>query len=241
MRRCLLTALFIGVLITPVVAAGSLRLTPVTLALTAPRSAATLTLENSASRAINVQLRVFRWTQVDGEEHLEPTRAVVASPPIVRLAPGVQQTLRILRIDPHPVDGVETYRLWVDQLPDPADNRSGRVSFVVRQSVPVVFAAPTAAAPRVEWAASLSGGVVTLTAANAGDIPMKIAGAALERADGARTILAEGLLGYVLGGSTMRWTVAPTAGPPPKPGAAFLSLRTDTGIVHAPITVGAGR
>ena len=100
--------------------AASLRVAPTTISLVAPDAASVLSLRNDDKRPINVQIRVFRWTQVDGVDRLEPARDVVASPPAARLAGGAATTVRIVRVSKAPVSGEESYRLLVDELPDPS-------------------------------------------------------------------------------------------------------------------------
>jgi len=74
--------------------ATSLRVAPTNIEMIAPDSAAALTLRNEAKKPINVQMRVFRWTQQDGIERLEPTSDVVASPPAAKLGPGANYLVR---------------------------------------------------------------------------------------------------------------------------------------------------
>jgi len=77
-----------------------------------------VTLRNEGTTPINAQIRVFRWSLVNGQEKLEPTDDVVASPPSVTLTPKGQYIARIVRVSKQPVAGEESYRLLVDQLPD---------------------------------------------------------------------------------------------------------------------------
>src|SRR5215831_943893 len=78
--------------------AGSLQVEPVLVDVTAPGAASTITLRNEGAAPINAQIRVFRWSLVDGQEKLEPTDAVVASPPSVTLAPKGQYIARVVRV-----------------------------------------------------------------------------------------------------------------------------------------------
>lgn len=85
-----------------------------------PAAAATFTLHNEGTSPLNAQIRVFRWSQVNGEEKLEPTTDVVASPPIAALAPKTDYTIRIVRVSKQPVATGETYRLFVDEIQIPS-------------------------------------------------------------------------------------------------------------------------
>src|SRR5690349_1668840 len=94
--------------------AGSLQVEPVLVDVTAPGAASTITLHNAGSTPINAQVRVFRWSLVNGEEKLEPTDDVVPSPPILTLAPNGKNVVRIVRVAKTPVAGEESYRMLVD-------------------------------------------------------------------------------------------------------------------------------
>src|SRR6266480_3035066 len=68
--------------------AASLQVAPVSIEVTAPGAGATIKLHNEGTTKINTQIRVFRWVQIDGQEKLQPTDDVVASPPMARLGPA---------------------------------------------------------------------------------------------------------------------------------------------------------
>jgi len=119
--------------------AGSLQVEPVLVDVAAPGAASTVTLRNEGTAPINAQIRVFRWSLVNGKEQLDPTNDVVASPPSVTLTPKGQYITRIVRVSKQPVVGEESYRLLVDQLPDLSQQRNGAVNLMVRYSIPVFF------------------------------------------------------------------------------------------------------
>ena len=99
--------------------AASLQVAPVLLDLPAPGNTATITLRNTDVEPITAQLRVFRWTQRDGAERLEPTDDVVASPPVVQLRPRQDYTVRVVRVAGGSAGGEAAFRLVVDELPKP--------------------------------------------------------------------------------------------------------------------------
>src|SRR4051812_23852746 len=137
--------------------AGSLQIEPVLIDITAPGAASTVTLRNEGATPINAQIRVFRWSLVDGQEKFEPTEDVVASPPSVSLTPKTQYIARIVRVTKRPVTGEESYRLLVDQLPDLSQQKNGAVNLLVRYSIPVFFGASDKKAPAVSWSVAVKG------------------------------------------------------------------------------------
>lgn len=205
MRFCCLTILFLAFQLTAS-SAGSLRVAPTTLDLIAPDSAAVLRLRNDAETPMRVQVRVFRWSQTGGQDRFEPTRDVVASPPATQLSPGVDYTIRVVRTARTPVRREESYRVVVDQLPDPAKRRAGAVNLVVRHSIPVFFRAPDAAPARVALGLVRMDGQLLLVARNQGASRLRLADVVL--LSGAGVVgRDEGLTGYVLGGASMQWPI----------------------------------
>ncbi|ABS17459.1 molecular chaperone (plasmid) [Brucella anthropi] len=186
--------------------AASLRLAPTTLELFAPDSAAVLNLRNEAKYPLNVQVRVFRWIQQGGVEQLEPTSDVVASPPSTSLPPNADYVVRILRVNKTPVKKEESYRVVVDELPDPSRRKAGTVSLVVRHVIPVFFRTPDAGAPEVSWSLARSGGSLMLVARNAGGTTMRLSDVKLSQG-GKAVASRKGLVGYVLAGATMQWPI----------------------------------
>jgi fimbrial chaperone protein len=227
-------------LCTARVEAASLRVAPTTLDLLAPDSAATLNLRNEDNRPINVQIRVFRWTQSGGADRLEPTTDVVASPPSQALGANADNVVRVVRVSKQPVAGEESYRVVVDELPDPARRRPGVVNLVLRYSVPVFFRGPDAAHAQVSWTVGRSGNTLAVTAKNAGQQRLKIADLKLIDGAGQSVTLGKGLVGYVLGSATMRWSF-PAHATNLSGRAVTLSAQSDAGQIDATAAIQAGR
>jgi fimbrial chaperone protein len=186
--------------------AASLQVQPAMVEVAAPGAASTVILRNDGLASINVQIRVFRWSQSEGEERLEPTEDVVASPPAVTLAPNADYVARVVRVVKRPVDGEETYRLLVDELPDAAQAQVNTVKLLVRHSIPVFFSAPNMTQPVISWSVSTRGDRVVLLARNNGDAHLRISAVSLRDQGGKTISFGRGLVGYALGRSTMRWT-----------------------------------
>lgn len=101
-RAALAVAAVCGVLaMAPALAAG-LQVTPTSLTLQAKQSADGLWLSNTGSKPLQAQVRVYRWTQENDEERFEATRALAISPPMLELAPGARQLVRVIRLGAPP-------------------------------------------------------------------------------------------------------------------------------------------
>lgn len=202
-----LAVLMALILPAPMLAEG-LRVSPVVLEVPSPGSATTLTLKNEGKAPLTVQARVFRWTQQQGSERLERTSDVVVSPPAVQLAPGATQTVRVVRTAGAPVRGEEAYRVVINEVSDQYRRGAGAVAFATELRIPVFFAAADVRMPDVSWALRQSGNATWLVAVNRGDSRLRLADLQLKGASGAK-VAHQGLPGYVLGGASMQWPIAP--------------------------------
>ncbi len=185
--------------------AASLQVSPVSVDLSAPAQASAVNLRNSSDRPVNVQVRVFKWTQTAGEDQLVPATDVVASPPAAKLQPGTTYTIRVARTAPPLTSGEGTYRLLIDELPEVNVRRPGSdVKLVIRYSIPVFFGDRSASAD-LRWNISSDKGSLVVEATNTGNRHAKIANLKIASSTG-QVSFGEGLNGYVLPGSTKRWT-----------------------------------
>src|SRR5690606_36239431 len=77
--------------------ASGLQVSPISLSLQAKENASGLTLSNTGTDLVNAQVRVYQWTQNEQSDQLATSRGLLASPPMLKLQPGEQQLIRIIR------------------------------------------------------------------------------------------------------------------------------------------------
>jgi fimbrial chaperone protein len=216
-RFALATAIFIApvlaepVFCTPAQAEGVVQITPVLLDLTGPSAVGVIAFANQAHEPTSIQVRVFRWRQADGQESLQPTDDVVASPPRADIGPGESLSIRVVRAAQTPIEGEDSYRLVIDQLPEARDSGKAVVSILLRQVLPVFFSNGSRSAPNVTWSISRRGGQSVLVANNTGDRRLRIGKVTLSGHGGSVT-MGGSLLGYVLAHSQMSWTIPAKSG-----------------------------
>jgi len=239
--------------------AASLGVSPTLINMHATQMASGVRVRNmDTARAVNVQARIFRWHQDVGQETYAPTDAVVVSPPILRIEPGEESLIRVVRTSGQTVRGEDSYRLLLDELPDPDQAQAGAVTLQIRQSIPV-FVSPARATPaQVQWQVerfteqinratvgnSDSKPVIRtgylLKATNTGDKRLRLAEVALHDANGVLLAQKRGLVGYVLGQSSVVWFIPDVAedanphGNVSSPGGFItLSAQSETEPIHA--------
>lgn len=207
----LLSIIAAGFLVPNAVHAGALEVSPVNIEVVAPMAATIVHVRNVSKSPMTTQLRVFRWSQVDGIEHLEPSNDVVVSPPMATLVPGAEQTVRLIRANGPRTQAEESFRLIVDELPNASTPRSGTVAIVVRHSLPVFFRPSTDDRPNLSWKLENKNGREGLVARNSGQRRVRIAALSVRDETGQTVHVAPGLAGYVLAGSTMRFELPAAA------------------------------
>lgn len=212
--------------------ADSLQVQPALVDVVAPGAASTITLRNEGQTPTNVQIRVFRWSQANGEETLQPTEDVVASPPGVTLRPGADYVVRIVRVSKRPIAAEESYRLLVDELPDANRAKTGMVRLLVRHSIPVFFSSPEKTPPAVDWTVSRLDGRLLVSAHNRGGKRLRISALSLRDDGGHKISFGGGLVGYALGQSTMRWA-APAGRKFAAKGSVSISAQGNEGPINA--------
>lgn len=199
--------------------AGGLQVSPVSLQIANDANADGIWLSNVGDAPMHAQVRVFQWTQKDGADQLTPSTALTVSPPLLEIAPGARQLLRVIRSSSPPAAGTEqTYRLIIDELPvakplpeldaNAPKKKSAGISFVMRYSLPVFLGDPQdqAIARQLQWTLHKTAQQWRIQVHNGGSMRAQIADLQAVVSGGTSVELRSGLLGYVLPGSTMTWT-----------------------------------
>ncbi|KLJ01599.1 molecular chaperone [Luteimonas sp. FCS-9] len=213
-RRWLLAA-GLALATTAAPAANSLLIWPVNPTIRHGEQATALWIENQGRTTAHLQLRVFEWHQVDGEDDYRPQQDVVGSPPMTRIAPGQRQLVRLTRTTPTPVARELAYRIVVDEIPvqaaeeAPAGTPVG-VRFQFRYSIPLFVRGEAAGrdGPQLAWELQQRDSGTFLVVHNRGPRHARLTGLGFRRPGGAHVPLENAQLGYVLAGSFARWPLA---------------------------------
>lgn len=215
LSRMAIRGIFSGLLLSSSVAmASGLQVSPISLSLQAKQNASGLRLSNTGNNAVHAQVRVYQWSQDENGDQLTASRGLLASPPMIELQPGEKQLIRIIRASAPPsgVGAVEnSYRLSIDELPIKSAEQKSGLQFALSYSLPV-FVNPvgiTKTTPRLQWSYSLQpdGEQINLRVSNSGNGHAQLADLSIIDDAGNSIDLHRGLLGYVLPGATMNWTL----------------------------------
>lgn len=194
-----LLTLLLSVLALNAHAGNSVLIWPIDPKISHNDKAAELWLENRGGSTTLMQVRVFSWQQINGQEQYQTQQQVVASPPVVRIEPGKRQMVRLIKQTPPAADQEAAYRVVLDEIPTPqapGDNQAG-VTLQMRYSVPLFVYGngldPATARPELSWKLVNHEGKQALQITNRGNAHARLSNVTL----GGRA-LSNSLFGYVL-------------------------------------------
>lgn len=199
-----LAAILIVLLTGLTAGAQSLSVLPVNIFFMPGEKATSLTVTNSGTSTTAIQIRAYNWNQKDNDDQLTDSSAVLVSPPLVTIAPGAQQVIRLI-LRQSPQDREDTYRILLDQIPPPAE--PGVVHMVLRLSIPIFAKPAIRSSSDIRFHMERSAGQIYLVASNAGNLHEVIRDIVLTTSDGRKLKADSGASPYILSGATRRWHI----------------------------------
>lgn len=183
---------------TPAVAIAGrdLQISPTTLNIGPANTSAVCSVWNNGTVPTSAQVRMFEWTQKNGQDALNPTDEVAASPPTMTVAPHDRQIVRIVNLSARAGTKERAFRLMLNELPSSRALSGSGVQVLIAFSVPVFMPGVSAAPPRLSASIARNAiGRSVLRIHNHGDIHARLVNLVMGR------FTHEGLVGYVLPGT----------------------------------------
>ncbi len=230
------TALLSVLSTTSATVAGSLQVAPVTLDVVKPAASSSIRLRNEGGTPLVAQVRVYRWSQVNGSEKLDLTDDVVASPPMVNIQVGAEAVVRVVNLGGATAKPEDAYRLVIDEVPNRSQQKPGSVAIVVRHSIPVFMRTLASTKPQVSFTVESRNGRQFLTATNVGNRRLRLAKMVLKDEAGNAHRFGEGLNGYVLSGSSFSWAMPANSRPLTSAKTLSVSAETDIGPINETVS-----
>lgn len=192
--------------------AASIRLSPVSIEILNDQSASSISLYNQSNESTDLQVRVFEWRQNAGQDQLIPTDEIAVSPPFLKLQPNDSYNLRVVRINPAPISGEQTYRIIIDELPKPIDNRKADqgINVLLRSSLPL-FIVNKDAITKLTWSIQQEQNTSSLMISNVGNRHALLNNLMLVdvTANKSYAIKVNTVNGYILAGKARNFNISP--------------------------------
>ena len=229
MLRSLLVGALLGGTAATACEAASLSVAPTRVELGPGDPAAVVTLQNNATEPVMVQVQTFAWPRSMASGDLEPTRELLAVPPVAELAGNAKQIIRVALRAPLAGGREQAYRLLITEVPRGGSSGTG-VRIALRLSLPV-FVTPPGAAPKPVWSLRQDKGAASLVLANTGDAHLQVRRIVLRPADRPASAQTIDSPAYVLAGQEQSWPL------PAGLAADTLQLEVETNLGQLPATV----
>lgn len=240
----LIAGLIAGLMLMSAAHAAGIKLSPVSLSLSAKASRAVITITNGGSEPLVMQVEGMSWLPVDGPaDQYTPTRDLLINPPLFTVPPGRSQVLRVGLRRPPAGDREQTYRLFLREVPPPpkASAEGERVGIRILQEHRLpVYVLPAKVVRAQQWQGRrTTDGAIEVTALNTGNVHQVVAGLTL-RAVGAAadapTLAVAQASTAIFPGQSRSWTLRP----PPEVSASryALEVTTERGTQHVVLDLG---
>ncbi len=193
-------------------AAGNFSVAPIRIELQGSQRTAVITVHNDDAAPLLIQVSTLSWSQPGGEEKYDPTRELLATPPVFTLPAQGEQIVRVaLRRDPDPRREL-AYRLLLTEVPQSTVKNFTGLRVALQLSLPIFVKPVAPAAASLTWHGQWQAdGTFSVSASNSGDAHLQISDFSLQLSGMNETTHAA-VTRYVLPGSTVSWKLTPPAG-----------------------------
>jgi fimbrial chaperone protein len=185
--------------------AASIAVDPITFTMQAAQGAEVLRVSNTDDKPVRVQVTPMAWALVDGSQHESESDGLLLNPPIFSIDAHKMQFVRF-GLRQHKVPEIEeSYRLLVEEVPDPNAAQVSGLRTVLRLSVPV-FVAPERPVKHLTWQLLASADGMHLVAVNDGNVHQRLVRVSA-LGDGKAATVISSVATYVLPGERHDWLV----------------------------------
>lgn len=220
---------------SPVAWAAALSVAPTRVELGPNDRSAVVTLQNDGSESVMLQVQTFAWPRTPATGDLEPTRDILAVPPVFALAGKGKQIIRVALRGPPPADREQAYRLLITEVPRGGGVDTG-IRFALRLSLPV-FVTPPEAAPQITWTVLRASGGAQLALDNRGTAHLQVRRIVLRAPGNPQPVQSIEAAVYLLSGQSQTW---PLTAPAAAQRTLQLEAETNLGPIQAAVELPQG-
>jgi fimbrial chaperone protein len=194
--------------------ASNFTVTPTEVNLSTATTSALVTLRNGGKTTLRFEITLFKWSEDEkGRMTLEPSADVTFFPKLVELGAGASRNIRIGINAGVARDVEQSFRIFVEELPDQSAPATNAVAIRTKVGIPVFVRPAKPVRTAVIERVSVEGGKVLTRVRNTGNLHINVENIAVtgSSAASAATFSKEGAGWYVLPGATRVFEVPMTA------------------------------
>ena len=160
--------------------AAKIQISPISLSLSPQESIQVINLTNVGDTSVLYQLMTINaWRQLNGKAHYQKTTELAAMPPIMKIAPGHKQVIRLGYIGTWNFKEEKAYRILLHQVLDPPKKDTNGKTIVALNvgldlSIPIFVKPNLPTHPMVTGTAHLKHNDLTVTLHNTGSEHIKV-------------------------------------------------------------------
>ncbi len=215
MRLPLIPAVVVGSLLAPHAAiASTFTVKPTEVNLSASATSALVTLRNDSKLPLRFEVTLVSWSEDEqGRMELTPSSDVTFFPKLIELPAGASRNIRIGIKAGMARDVEQSFRLFVEELPDQSAPAANAVAMRTKVGIPVFVRPSKLTRSAVLDGVSVVNGRVLARVRNTGNLHISVDTIAVTGTggSGASTFTKEGAGWYVLPGATRVFEVPMTA------------------------------
>lgn len=168
-KKIIVCSLLGSFLIPLLVHSGEFRVTPIRLDFDRATKSGVVTIVNEGSDNLNVQMKAFEWIQdAQGKDQYTETNDLIFFPKIMSLEKGEEKILRAgIRIPATTKE--KTYRLFIEEIPEPRKAEGVNVAIAIRFGVPIFVKPIKEELKGMIEKIELSKGILNITVKNTGN------------------------------------------------------------------------
>ena len=194
--------------------ASNFTVTPTEVNLSTSTTSALVTLRNRSKAPLRFEITVFKWSEDEkGRMSLDPSADVTFFPKLVELAAGASRNIRIGINAGVARDVEQSFRIFVEELPDQSAPAANTVAIRTKVGIPVFVRPAKPVRAAVIEGVSVERGKVMTRVRNTGNLHINVQNIAVKGTgtSNASTFSKEGQGWYVLPGGTRIFEVPLTA------------------------------
>jgi fimbrial chaperone protein len=221
------------------VSAAEIAVTPVAVHLDKSSDRATVSVINSGSEPVIMQVEAVEWKSGAAAELNTPTGDMVINPSVFTVAPGQAQLVRVGLRRAAQSESEGTYRIVLREVPAaprPGELRvSGQVRVLMALRVPI-YVAPANVVRESRWHATQAhDGSITASLRNEGNVHVRVGKIQLRSHEGSPAVSAEhAAAGVVLAGDSRNFKIR---GATPDARPMMIDVITDEGTQTVPVVL----
>jgi fimbrial chaperone protein len=201
--------MFYSVFVVNPLWSASLKISPMSLQLSAKDKISSLKVTNVSDESVVLQIELKDWQQENGEDINTLTRDIIISPPIAKIGPQERQIFRLTVRKKHSSDEETAYRVFLNEVPQPTPMRKSSIQTLLSISLPLFIKPNQQISLNPIWSVSWGEkNTLKVSLENKGNEHLKVTKIRLKEGNKSKFLVEKETLDYILPLKKKGWNLA---------------------------------